>query len=139
MVACAEPSLAARREASKLGIAMAAMMPMIATTIKSSINEKPSWRLVFILISCSLREIGVATFSRQRLSSLGDAAQSAKCRGSLQQPPCQDEPHPQKAENGRFYVGFEKWKGVRKVPDNLRHVGNDGLWHVTLGWSIRAV
>src|ERR1041385_600453 len=109
MVARAEPSLAARREARRLGIAIAAMMPMIATTIKSSINEKPSWRLVFILVSCSLREIGVATFSRQRLSSLGDAAQSAKCPGCQQQPVCQAELQLKKGENRRFYVGFENW------------------------------
>jgi hypothetical protein len=38
----AEPSFAARREARRFGIAMAAMMPMIATTISSSINEKPA-------------------------------------------------------------------------------------------------
>jgi hypothetical protein len=38
----AEDSLAARREARRFGIAMAAMMPMIATTIKSSINENPA-------------------------------------------------------------------------------------------------
>src|SRR6476619_6337205 len=44
----AEPSLAARREAKRLGIAIAAIMPMIATTMRSSISEKPSWRLVFI-------------------------------------------------------------------------------------------
>src|ERR687886_1355694 len=37
----AEASLAARREASRLGMAMAAMMPMIATTISSSMSEKP--------------------------------------------------------------------------------------------------
>jgi len=30
-------------------------MPMIATTIKSSINEKPSWRLLVMLDSYSLR------------------------------------------------------------------------------------
>src|SRR6185369_1834587 len=30
------------------------MMPMIATTMRSSINENPSWRLVVMLISCSL-------------------------------------------------------------------------------------
>src|SRR5215210_830451 len=41
----AEPSLAARREARRLGMAMAAMMPMIATTIKSSMREKPFWPL----------------------------------------------------------------------------------------------
>src|SRR6185369_14293085 len=60
MVAIAEPSLAARREARRLGIAIAAMMPIIATTMRSSINEKPSWRLVVMLISCSLnRYLGV--------------------------------------------------------------------------------
>ena len=37
----AEPSLAERRAASRFGIAIAAMMPMITTTIKSSISEKP--------------------------------------------------------------------------------------------------
>jgi len=44
----AADSLAARREARRLGMAMAAIMPMIATTISSSIREKPSWRFVFI-------------------------------------------------------------------------------------------
>src|SRR5919112_5223968 len=39
----ADASLAARREARRLGMAMAAMMPMIATTISSSISEKPFW------------------------------------------------------------------------------------------------
>jgi hypothetical protein len=38
----ADASLAARREASRLGVAMAATMPMIATTISSSISEKPA-------------------------------------------------------------------------------------------------
>src|SRR6185436_18172867 len=60
----AEPSLAARREASRLGIAIAAMMPIIATTMRSSINEKPSWRLVVILVWCSLRDLGVPKISR---------------------------------------------------------------------------
>src|ERR1044072_2067980 len=31
------------------------MMPMIATTMRSSINENPSWRLVVMLICCSLK------------------------------------------------------------------------------------
>src|SRR5688572_3064626 len=38
---CAEPSFAARREASRLGIAIAAIIPMMATTISNSISEKP--------------------------------------------------------------------------------------------------
>jgi hypothetical protein len=46
----AEPSLAARREASRFGIAMAAIMPMIATTIRSSISEKPLWVLVLNML-----------------------------------------------------------------------------------------
>src|SRR5688572_28733299 len=58
MVAIAEPSLAARREASRLGIAIAAMMPMIATTMRSSISERPSWRLVVIRVWCSLKVRG---------------------------------------------------------------------------------
>src|SRR5579871_4003077 len=37
----ADASLAAMRERSKFGIAMAAMIKMIATTISNSINEKP--------------------------------------------------------------------------------------------------
>src|SRR6266404_4498159 len=37
----AEASFAAMRERSKFGMAMAAMIRMIATTISSSINEKP--------------------------------------------------------------------------------------------------
>lgn len=41
----AEASSAAMRERSKLGIAMAAMIKIIATTINSSIREKPFCRL----------------------------------------------------------------------------------------------
>ena len=37
----AEDSLAAMRERIKFGIAMAAMIRMIATTISNSISEKP--------------------------------------------------------------------------------------------------
>lgn len=37
----AEASLAAMRDRSKLGIAIAAIMRMIATTINNSISEKP--------------------------------------------------------------------------------------------------
>src|SRR5882672_6191086 len=56
MEAVAEASLAARLEASRLGMAMAAIMPMIATTMRSSISEKPSWRLVVIFLFVLLRE-----------------------------------------------------------------------------------
>src|SRR6266851_7556313 len=66
--ATAEPSLAARLEASKLGMAMAAIMPIIATTMSNSISEKPSWRLfVFIsLFVLLIKEKMVGGFSRQR-------------------------------------------------------------------------
>jgi hypothetical protein len=37
----ADASLAAIRERSRFGIAIAAMIRMMATTIRSSINEKP--------------------------------------------------------------------------------------------------
>src|ERR1700719_1611469 len=44
--ATAEDSLAAIRARSKLGIAIAAMIRMIATTIRSSIREKPFCRRI---------------------------------------------------------------------------------------------
>ena len=53
----AEASLAAIRARNRFGIAMAAMIKMIATTIKSSINEKP---LVRIVIKPSLTTVDVA-------------------------------------------------------------------------------
>src|SRR5271169_6456722 len=48
--ATADDSLAAMRERSRLGIAMAAMIRMIATTISSSISEKPLCFLVLRLL-----------------------------------------------------------------------------------------
>src|SRR2546423_15264523 len=79
-VACAVPtvrtaliaaaSLAAWRDFSKLGIAIAAMMPMMATTINSSISEKPfsffikklaPFRLFLLLPHISV----LATFHRE--------------------------------------------------------------------------
>jgi hypothetical protein len=66
----AEPSLAARLEARIFGIAIEAMIPIIATTMSSSINEKPvsSWR--FIISLASVLELFV--------SSIGRAAQLKK-------------------------------------------------------------
>src|SRR6266480_174809 len=58
--ACADPSLAARREASRLGIAIEAMIPIIVTTISSSMSEKPR------LVSCSI----FAPFSKIRSAIL---------------------------------------------------------------------
>jgi hypothetical protein len=43
----AEASLAAMRERNRFGMAMAAMIKMMATTIKSSISENPFWRFIF--------------------------------------------------------------------------------------------
>src|SRR5262245_16808802 len=45
--AVAEPSLAERRALSRFGMAIAAMIKIIATTINSSINENP---LLFLLV-----------------------------------------------------------------------------------------
>jgi hypothetical protein len=39
----ADASLAAMRERSKFGMAIAAMIRMIATTMSSSMSEKPFW------------------------------------------------------------------------------------------------
>src|ERR1043166_2833153 len=79
----AEPSLAARREASRLGIAIAAMMPIIATTMSSSNNEKPSWRLVVMLIWCSLKNLGGFKFSRHRLSFVCEPRRARSVAGLL--------------------------------------------------------
>src|SRR5579885_2134715 len=52
MEATADDSLAAMRARSKFGIAIAAMIRMIATTISSSISEKPfCLRIKFSLVS----------------------------------------------------------------------------------------
>src|SRR5215471_5586507 len=51
MVDTADDSLAAIRARSKLGMAIAAMIRMIATTIRSSISEKPFCFFISILIS----------------------------------------------------------------------------------------
>src|SRR5205807_7662250 len=51
-VAAEDDSLAAMRARSKFGIAIAAMIRMIATTISNSINEKPfCFRISFSLFS----------------------------------------------------------------------------------------
>src|SRR6185503_9245832 len=64
----AEPSFAARREARRLGIAMAAMMPIIATTMSNSISEKPFWFLFVISFICSLRDkLVLGSLRRHRL------------------------------------------------------------------------
>src|ERR1700730_6141283 len=65
----AEASLAAIRERSRLGIAMAAIIKIIATTISNSINEKPfcllvmqfSWTRIsiFFVLPLGVREIRV--------------------------------------------------------------------------------
>ena len=45
-------------------MAIAAMIPIIATTIRSSITEKPYWRLVVMLNSFSLQDLGIPKFAR---------------------------------------------------------------------------
>src|ERR1041385_972228 len=53
----ADGSFAAIRERSRLGIAIAAMIRMIATTISSSISEKPFCLRISGPLSCFLLEI----------------------------------------------------------------------------------
>src|SRR5882762_3030661 len=94
MEAVADASLAARREASRLGIAMAAIMPMIATTMRSSISEKPSWRLlVFIFLFVLLRE-KVLKVSRANGFSPWDLMprRARSCQGARLQGSCHDSP-----------------------------------------------
>src|ERR1700722_17879590 len=47
----ADDSLAAMRARSKFGMAIAAMIKMIATTINNSINEKPFCLLMIFIVS----------------------------------------------------------------------------------------
>src|SRR5690349_19314857 len=82
MVAMDEASLAARREARRLGIAIAAMMPIIATTMRSSINEKPSWRLLVMLIWCSLKRLGFQSLAPPAFRSLCEPRR-ARCVAGL--------------------------------------------------------
>jgi len=55
-VATAEASFAAIRERMRFGIAMAAMIKMIATTISSSISEKP-FCLLRIYVASLLKSV----------------------------------------------------------------------------------
>src|SRR5215208_6827939 len=108
----AEPSFAARREARRLGIAIAAMMPIIATTMRSSINEKPSWRLVVMLIWCSLKDIRVSSLSRHRLSFACEPRRARSVGGLL---------------NNRYAIGdFWKMRGKEIVFDR-----NFAFWRGT--------
>src|ERR1700690_2175913 len=47
----AEDSLAAILARNRLGIAMAAITRMMATTISNSINENPRWRRIFVFLA----------------------------------------------------------------------------------------
>src|ERR1044072_3427413 len=61
MLEMAPASFEARRDDMRLGMAMAAMMPMIATTIINSISEKPLWP--FLFCSCFTALLRVQTRS----------------------------------------------------------------------------
>jgi len=54
----AEASLAAMRERSRLGMAMAEMIRMMATTIRSSMREKPFWWVRILFDSLSAEACG---------------------------------------------------------------------------------
>src|SRR6185295_492820 len=86
----ADPSFAARREARRLGTAMAASIPMIATTMRSSISEKPSCCLFFIYLlqkSISCLHIGSLTTAERDFFRIS------------KQNLCQDKPY----DNQRVY------------------------------------
>src|SRR6185369_10823551 len=128
----AEPSLAARREASRLGIAIAAIMPIIATTMRSSINEKPSWRLVVMLIWCSLKRYRFLKFSRHRLSFVCEPRR-ARCVGGLLNNLYAKAELEQKEEISIFFdQNSGSWAKSRKGPDNFWQGGNDAFRQVPL-------
>src|SRR5882724_3462901 len=95
---CAEPSFAARREARRLGIAMAAIMPMIATTMSSSISEKPFWFL-FIIFRLLLEEISWFFCLRATGFDLVELTAARDLSRPSQQGPCHDEHLRKKVEN----------------------------------------
>jgi hypothetical protein len=66
MEAVADPSLADRRALNKFGIAIAAMIKMIATTINSSINENPLLMFFLFFISKSPFFIGLLEWDMMR-------------------------------------------------------------------------
>src|SRR5882724_685055 len=103
---CAEPSFAARREARRFGIAMAAIMPMIATTMSSSISEKPFWFFFMSLFAPSEIEISwlFGLFAPPALSR--EQPQRAICRGHLHQGPCQTALTSAVSENHRESCGL---------------------------------
>src|SRR5882672_6711611 len=120
MLASAEPSLAARREARRLGIAMAAMMPIIATTMSNSIKEKPCWRFcVFISFLMLLKKV-LVVFD---LSATG-CRLSASCRNGakvccsrLSQGPCRfSRQNRRKLWDCRFFREFanDDFYGIRQ-------------------------
>jgi hypothetical protein len=61
----ADASLAEIRARSKFGIAMAAMIRIIATTIKSSISEKP-----FCVLRILFSPVGLTSLDRPGLGSV---------------------------------------------------------------------
>jgi hypothetical protein len=72
----AEASFAAMRARSKFGIAMAAMIKIIATTIKSSIKENPFCLLVNLLLN------GVSPGSLRAGHEIRIGAQAGECNTS---------------------------------------------------------
>ena len=68
---------------------MAAIIPMIATTMRSSISEKPSWRLfVFISLFVLLKRKCLEVCRANGFVRTGYAEQSAKCQAGYLQGLC---------------------------------------------------
>src|SRR5208282_1030169 len=66
----AEASLAAMRERSRFGMAMAAMIKMMATTINNSISEKPLF-VLFIVLSWRVNFARPTLIGRSKLDVPG--------------------------------------------------------------------
>src|SRR5271156_4289078 len=65
----ADVSLAAIRERSRLGMAMAAMIRMIATTISNSISEKPFCLRMLLLSLCLQVRFAMGILATQTLEN----------------------------------------------------------------------
>src|ERR1019366_4849603 len=80
IVATADASLAAILERSKFGIAIAAMIRMIATTINNSINEKPF--CLFRILFAPLGIIGDSSIPNRRMGN--NRSLNVQCTCQLQ-------------------------------------------------------
>src|SRR5215216_1622107 len=104
------------------------MIPIIATTMRSSINEKPSWRLVVMLVCCSLKRLGgfqslappafVPFVSRAKREVVGYRLNNRYAMRLSAQ----------KRKISIFFdQNFDGWATRARSPDNLWQGGNDAF------------